>query len=90
MPADRKFFFSNLFDHLSMSHHNIVGGDFNCVDSIELDTFNHSDSSSSLQGSQELRSSMADFGLVDSFRFLNPDLKKIHLVWTSSNPGQST
>ena len=76
VPADRKFFFSNLSDHLSMSRHNIVGGDFNCVDSIELDTFNHSDSSSSLQGSQELRSSMADFGLVDSFRILNPDLKK--------------
>ena len=26
VPADRKFFFSNLSDHLSMSHHNIVGG----------------------------------------------------------------
>ena len=75
ISSDRKFFFSRLSDHLSVSRNNIVGGDFNCVDSIELDTFRHSESSSSLEGSKELKSSMSDFGLTDSFRYLNPRTK---------------
>ena len=58
-----------------MSRNNIVGGDFNCVDSIELDTYRHSESSSSLEGAKKLKSSMSDFGLSDSFRYLNPRTK---------------
>ena len=57
IPADRKFFLSRLSNHFSVSRHNIVGGDFNCVDSIELDTYNHSETSSSLEGSTGLKNS---------------------------------
>ena len=88
ISSDRKFFFARLSDHLSVSRYNILGGDFNCVDSIELDTFHHSESSSSLEGSKELRSSMSDFGLVDSFRYLNPRTK--NFTWFGHQATQAS
>ena len=90
VPKDRKFFLSKLADHLSVTRHNIVhvGGDFNCVDSIELDTLCHSDTSSSLEGSIELKNSMTDFGLIDSFRHLNPRTK--HFTWFGHQATQAS
>ena len=88
IPKDRKFFLSKLTDHLSVTRHNIVGGDFNCVDSIELDTLCHSDTSSSLEGSIELKNSMSDFGLIDSFRYLNPRTK--HFTWFGHQATQAS
>ena len=42
-------------------------------------TLCHSDKSSSLEGSIELKNSISDFGLIDSFRYLNPQTK--HYTW---------
>ena len=77
ISLDRKFLFSRLSEHLSVSRNNIVLGDFNCVNSMKLDTLGYSESSSSLEGSKELGYSLSDFGLTDSFRYLTPRTKNI-------------
>ena len=59
----------------------------NCVDCIKLDKYNHSKNSSLLEGSTELKNSISNCGLIDSFRYLNlkaKNLVRVLLVYMAS------
>ena len=72
-PEERFFFQNTLAPLLSTEHSNIIAGDFNCIDSTHLDTFNQPDTTLSLVGSTELRDLTSSYGLVDTYRHLRPD-----------------
>ena len=83
-PVTKKIFFSEeLPKFLSVDYRNVVGGDFNCVDSLELDTLNHSNTSCTLVGHKELNAVIADFGLEDRWRVQNPGCKKY--TWSNKS-----
>ena len=73
---------------MSVDYRNVVGGDFNCVDSLELDTLNHSNTSCTLVGHKELNAVIADFGLEDRWRVQNPGCKKY--TWSNKSGNQAS
>ena len=71
-PLERKnFFLEELPPCLSTDHQNIVAGDFNCVESIKLDTLAHAYSSQVEVGCRELIDVCTSFNLYDSWRELH-------------------
>ena len=73
-PKERKLFFSSCSYYLKGKHHNILGGDFNCVISNNVDKQGGSDSYGEF-GCENLQSICNDFNLVDSFRHQNTNKK---------------
>ena len=75
-PACRRQFFQEVMPNfLEPSMPNILAGDFNCVDSLPLDTLSHAPGSSTTIGSVELDSCVNAFGMKDQWRSDNPTLK---------------
>ena len=88
-PAARKIFFSEeLPKFLSVDHMNIVGGDFNCVGSLNMDTLNHSNISCTLVGHAELCSTVSDFDLEDKWRVVYPQCKSF--TWANKAGTQAS
>jgi len=80
-PKERKLFFSSFSYYLKGKHHNILGGDFNCVISNNLDKQGGNYSYGEF-GSENLQSICNDFNLVDSFRHQNKNKKEY--TWRNS------
>ena len=81
-PACRRQFFQEVMPNfLEPSMPNILAGDFNCVDSLPLDTLSHAPGSSTTIGSVELDSCVNAFGMKDQWRSDNPTLKAF--TWSS-------
>ena len=76
------------FRRTPKDHKNIVGGDFNCVESLDLDTLNHSNASCTLVGHQELRATVADFELEDRWRVENPKCRQY--TWSNKTGTQAS
>ena len=88
-PAAKRLFFSEeLPKYMSVDHKNIVGGDFNCVESLDLDTLNHSNASCTLVGHQELSATVADFELEDRWRVENPKCRQY--TWSNKTGTQAS
>ena len=75
---------NRLFDcFLLVEGINIIGGDFNCIDSVEKDSLRHTGNTLPLVGSNELLKLTSQFGLVDSYRTENPE--GIAMTWYGHN-----
>jgi len=87
-PADRqRLFVEQLPSHLRGMRRVIMGGDFNCISDIALDTkqVRHQNG---LRGSRELFKISKDFGLQDCWRVEHPNLKRF--TWHNSNNTSAT
>lgn len=88
-PAARRFFYNNDFPtFFSNSAANIIAGDFNCVDSLGLDTLNHSPASMVMVGSRELNGAIEELDLIDSFRVACPDNRQF--TWSNKQGSQAS
>ena len=81
-PSCRRESFQDILqNYLETDVTNILAGDFNCVDSIPLDTLAHSQGISTSLGSPELQTCVRAFAMADQWRVNNPSTK----VYTWSN-----
>ena len=72
-PRDRVAFFqTDLVWAVSASHRNIIGGDFNCVEDIGMDTRGIPVNSVTAFGGKEVVAALGAAGLVDAWRMINP------------------
>ena len=83
VPYDRKVFFRNLYNLVSVNGDIILSGDFNCVDDAGMDKCGGNAALGEL-ASAELACIRRDFKLIDSFRFLHPTAK----LFTWSSPSK--
>jgi len=66
-PRDRVTFFqTDLVSAVSASHRNIIGGDFNCVEDIGIDTRRIRGNSETAFGGKEVVAALGAAGLVDA------------------------
>ena len=72
---ERKDFIDSLQNYLNTSRKIIMGGDFNFVESLELDKKGGDPNSGNI-GAENIKSLKRDFGLIDPFRASFPTLKK--------------
>lgn len=88
-PVERQAFFKDCITSCFLTDLPIVfAGDFNCVDSLELDTLNHSFFSRCTSGSEELSGICSAFRLVDSWRVDNPKTKLY--TWQNKSGSQAS
>ena len=88
-PQERVFFFTEEIEpFLLVKGINIIGGDFNCIDSVEKDSLRHSSNTLSLVGSSELTRLTNQFGLVDTYRTENPEGSE--MTWYGHNGSQGS
>ena len=71
VPSERINFFNSIFKYTQLGFPTLVGGDFNCVEDVNLDKWGGSPLYGQT-GSPELRNFLNNFNLVDIYRSLYP------------------
>ena len=83
VPAERRQFFNSLDHHLSGRHKVILAGDFNCVESSQLDKIGGNPDRGT-EGIEILKNACSSFQLVDPFRRKNPSKQEFSYISKSN------
>ena len=76
IPGERISFFNNIFKYTQLGLPTLVGGDFNCVEDVNLDKWG-GNPLYGRDGFSELQHFLSNFSAVDMYRNLNPQGREI-------------
>ena len=82
IPTERKNFFNNIFNYAKLGFPTIVGGDFNCIEDVNIDKWGGSPLYGEA-GKIELINFLNNFNVTDIYRHVKPQGREI--TWRDKN-----